>query len=641
MAQNPPASQNHRSASSCLRARSLPRSLAGSSAVRIASLLRSSAALFALVAAVLFACAVVASSPLIARADSYTMPQIDIDAQAETDGSLHVVEQRTFDFEGSCSVVTWTFDDLPSNSEVVVNSVRMASMGDDSQTSGYPQIIGYTPFALSWRDGGGPKGDAYSVDRARDTVYVFFDATDERRLIEIDYTVTNGVTAYSDVGEIEWKFISSRWDVDSENVTLTVSLPVPSGASAVPGSNVRAWGHGPADGVVEVNDDGSVVCEVPRVEAGSFAETRVVFPSEWLTNLPSGTAQPHRTEARLSSVLSEEGVWIDQDNRAFSLELAYIIGCALVCAALLLVGLIAYLRCGKEHVPAFKDEYLRELPSGTVHPALLGRVWRWNHRSEDDLVATAMRLSNIGAVRIAKVTCSDQEGGCDFELTRRPAICVELADLLDRKALEILFDVAAEGGDAIRISQIAAFKERCPQRFDDAVKAWESMLSQTVGERSFFERKSLVWRTRALVLAAVAAAVALASWSASGSFIPLLFGALSAAGLVLLANYMPRRSVEGNELCARSKALRNWLRDRAQLDERPSSDLALWGDLMVCAYLFGVSGRALDALKGKLPDAADAEAHPSWLLWHEKAPVSGAEALRAAVSRRAVKRDGV
>ena len=201
--------------------------------------------------------------------------------------------------------------------------------------------------------------------------------------------------------------------------------------------------------------------------------------------------------------------------------------------------------------------------------------------------------------------------------------------------------MAAEGGDAVRISQIAAFKERFPQKFDDAVRAWENMLSQKVGERSFFEKKSLVWRTRALVLAAVAAAVALASWSASGSFIPLLFGVLSAAGLVLLANYMPRRSVEGNELCARSKALRNWLRDLAQLDEQPSSDPASWGDLMVCAYLFGVSDKALDGLKGKLPDAADTEAHTSWLLWHEKAPVSGAEALRTAVSRRVVKRDGV
>ena len=60
--------------------------------------------------------------------------------------------------------------------------------------------------------------------------------------------------------------------------------------------------------------------------------------------------------------------------------------------------------------------------------------------------------------------------------------------------------------------------------------------------------------------------------------------ALAAAGATaVLGNYTMRRSVEGNNIVARAKALRNWLRDgdvRAEID-RP--------ELVIYAYLFGVS----------------------------------------------------
>ena len=125
----------------------------------------------------------------------------------------------------------------------------------------------------------------------------------------------------------------------------------------------------------------------------------------------------------------------------------------------------------------------------------------------------------------------------------------------------------------------------------------------------------------------------------------MVFGVLTVICLVLLGNYLPRRSVEGNEICARCKALRNWLRDLATLDEPLPADGVRWDELLTYAYLFGVSDEALRGLKEKLPqlaDAARADA-PShaWLAWYEEDPVAGAVALRDAVSRPSVRRDGV
>lgn len=660
MAQNLPASQNHRSLSGDARTRSLLRGATAASGASAASARRVAAVLFAMLAAALLSCAIAIARPLPAHAESFTIPSVNIAAQAETDGSLNIIDQRTFSFEGSATVVKWTLNELPSDG-LTINSVRVAAMSADGQNSGYPQVLSQVPFVLSWRDGGGPGRDAYSYDQARNTVYVFFGATDEQRLIELDYTVANGVTAYSDIGEVSWRFIDGQWGVDSENVTLTVSLPVPSGAEVVPGDNVRAWGHGPADGVVEANDDGSVVYEVPRVPSDSFAEARVIFPSDWLVNLPSGTAQPHRTEIKLPSVLSEEEAWADQGNRGHSLSLAYIVGCALVCAAALLIGLVAYLRHGKERVPAFKDEYWRSVPGSGIHPALIGRLWRWGHGSSDDFVATVMRLTNLGAVEIVRAASSDGEGRGGFALVRRQGARAA-TDPLDAKALEILFDLIADGGDTLAFERVAEFGKQRPREFNEAMDAWQKLLSDRFEEQAFIERMSRTWQVRALILAGVAAVVALASWAASGSYAPLAFGALAVIGLILLGNYMPRRSVEGNELCAKCKALRNWLRDLEALDEPLASDAGTWGELMVYAYLFGVSDEALRGLKRRFPLLIEAEAedrdgaqeraqeqehqrpdtpHYPWLPWHDASPVAGSAAFQTAVSRPTAKREGV
>ncbi len=79
------------------------------------------------------------------------------------------------------------------------------------------------------------------------------------------------------------------------------------------------------------------------------------------------------------------------------------------------------------------------------------------------------------------------------------------------------------------------------------------------------------------------------------NFIPLIFMVPTAIALGVIANYMPRRSVRGNELTAKSKALRNWLRDFSSLDERPPTDVKVWGEFMVYAYLFGVADQAIKA----------------------------------------------
>ena len=45
----------------------------------------------------------------------------------------------------------------------------------------------------------------------------------------------------------------------------------------------------------------------------------------------------------------------------------------------------------------------------------------------------------------------------------------------------------------------------------------------------------------------------------------------------------------------------NWLTDFSSLDERPPTDVKVWGEFMVYAYLFGVADQAIKQLQTTMP----------------------------------------
>ena len=145
-----------------------------------------------------------------ADAKSYSMPKVDIQAQVETDGSLHVVEQRTFDFDGDFTAVWWAFDGLPSGASLQVNGVAHGIGSDDGTVAGEWTTLEAVSFMPGWRDEGAPARTRTRSTNEGYGVCVL------RRLRRTDdgrarYTIVNGVRAFKDVGEVYWKYVSDQW----------------------------------------------------------------------------------------------------------------------------------------------------------------------------------------------------------------------------------------------------------------------------------------------------------------------------------------------------------------------------------------------------------------------------------------------
>lgn len=578
--------------------------------------------------------------PAHAYAKDYSMPQVNITADAQSDGTLHVVEQRTFDFHGDYSSVYWFMKNIPSNGSLQINSVSMqyVPQGEDvsdATDEGQLENLTSTPFNTKWRDSGGPGTDSYAVDTDQNAVYVFMHASDQEVVVQLDYSIKNGVQAYQDCADLYWQFIGPEWSEPSENVTCTITLPVPSGVQSNPGQNVYAWGHGPSDGQVTFNDNATTVTyKADRVNAGQFAEAHIVFPEGWLANVDANALKAHGDEKHLDTVLKDEKKWADAQHNKQMNALLFLVGIGVASIALVGWGIFEFMRHGKEHTPTFTDEYWRDVPDKTLHPAVMGRLYRWNKESTEDLTATIMHLRVIGAISIhqgnpPENTSSDaskkklfgkKAAKPEYFLVKTDKADAAVHDPLDKMTMEMLFGKFAGGKDQLWLSDLNTYAENHGEEYANAIMDWQGQLTSEVSDAGLFEGQGVRWQTILIAVSVVYALVGIGIGAITANWWPLIFMIPAALILFIISNFMPRRSQKGCDDYARCLALRKWFNDFSNLKERPATDVVVWGELLIYAYLFGVADKVIRELKDTVPEMFDeqtpADAGAFWLPWY-------------------------
>ncbi|MDE8701681.1 DUF2207 domain-containing protein [Adlercreutzia equolifaciens] len=582
------------------------------------------------------------AGPSVAWGADYRCAQVDLVAQVETNGAVSVVDQRIFEFasedgtypadeaeaeadeasaakdeeassekEGESATVgkgdtpadgaatateladtaphrqtlEWLYDGFGEDAEVTIKRVRMAAADAEGNVTGEWRKLKPITFVLSWRDGGGPEKEAWSFDKYRSTLYAYIENVDERVVFEVTYTVRHAVTAYDDAGDFSWEYAPRNYPVDLHQVRAQVVLPVPADDKVQPGENVRAWGHGPADGTVDIEKDGTVTFADPQVPSQAYALGRVMFPVGWLTNMPDDERFAHQGSLQYEYTTRYEEGWVDSASYQ-KITRDGLSGGLLALAALALVGAVgAYARWGRQKPPRFTDDYSSDVPDAALAPAVLGRLWRWNHLSFDDVMATVadmvlrevvvLRESAGGSGEIVfdpwrEAELSENESreanqeeadahAADQRATPEAVLAASRRDVMDAATLRLLTFVS-QGDGVLSTEQLVAFAHQRPGAFLRAVNGWQQVLTATVEPYGFFDSKSRRAQRAMLVVAALLAVAGVAALFVLGVATGLLTLA-AAAAVGVLANYTMRRSPAGNEITAHAKALRNWMRD--------------------------------------------------------------------------------
>ena len=584
-----------------------------------------------------------------ALAADYRCSEVDLLASVETDGSVHMTDQRIFDLtegESAPERLKWLYDGFIEGAEVTIERVRMAPVDGDGALAGEWTELPETTFLLPWRGGGGPEHDAWAYDKFQHTLYAFVDAMPERVMFEVVYRVEDAIEAFDDAADFQWLYVPQDYDVALADVRAEVVLPVAADDSVKVMENVYAWGHGPADGEVDIRSDGTVIFTDPAVEPTMYAKARVMFPVEWLTNLSEEARLANQGTLQYYWTSRYEETWVDTDTSQEVIRLGLALGLLGLSAALLLAALIVWWRWGRERLPAFRDDYWMNPPADAMAPAVLGRLWRWNHESPDDIVATVLDMVHRGVLEVRDdelvIPAAGEEPAKRVESGSAAALAAprvadvgadDAPDAPDANAADaanaeqVALDVAtlrllrmvATGGRTLSRAKLSALAHEHPRDLLEASAAWQRRLTALVEPYGFFDtasrRAQHVVLGAAIFLAVIAvAAIIRVSWRVG------VLALATAAAMGVLGNYTMRRSPEGNDIAAHAKALRNWMRDggwslegdKLAPDERAA--------LIPYAYLFGAlkslgfgasadaegsdAGDAAMAVRGKAPMAA-------------------------------------
>lgn len=581
-----------------------------------------------LLCALLLACALAA--PVSAYADSY--PHVRIEASAQGNGSLRVVETRAFRFDEDGNGVYWTIP-LVSNEQGTESRVAIDGvMVDDGET----RVFAQAPSAELGDDG------VYTVDRTggmcRLMVYAPH-AEDEVHLVSVGYTITGAVMAWGDTAELYWQFVGADWQEDSEDVELVVTFQEGESGVATVGEDFRAWGHGPLDGAVELDADiPQVTYNVPRVSTGEFAEARVAFPLAWVPRLAASSAAS--SEERLPTILEEEQAWADEANalRQRAREQRTLLGAGMVAVPALFTSVLVALKClRREAKPRFVETYCDDVPSHD-HPAVLAAFTENGAVTEHALVATLMKLTAEGVVGIQDMDdqrrtylahtmggayADDPFAGEDDEQDdeARPEsrqYRLELlqparkdADDIDGAALRLFFRTSKTTAS---FSSLGSYKDDNPKRYEELRLDFVHQVTDALEARQLIASKGTAATVISLAIGGVLAAFAFIIGIIEALWIPMLVAlALAIAGMVIGSKFK-RLTPEGVELRARCDAFTRWLEDFTTLRAAAPEDLGRWNNVLVCAVALGVSTELVRdlALLAPLEGIASVEWYPSY-----------------------------
>lgn len=584
------------------------------------------------------------AAPARALAAVYEYSNAKIDAQVETDGDLRVSDQRILDYSADSNEYVQEIAKLDDNQLVVINSIRVAPVDSQGNVVGDWTKLSPVAFKPEWRRGvSGSQLDqlleagSYSYDMVKYTVHLYYRAkAGDRVVLDLDYSIVNGAVAYKDVGEVKLKYVGESFAADSRNVVFTLSLPVPEGGKAVPDTNVYAWGHGPANGVVD-NQGQTIVFTDDYVKAGQYAEAHVLFPSSWLTNITGAGSRLHKDQMHLSSVLTSEAKWQDSFRYGAIVDdrISLVIG--VVCALVLAAALLVYRRFGRDPeataVVGAADARAaavleRAEQSGAVadvadaagmregavtatddasiaagagqralrrlHPAMAVRFLNDGVPSDGEVAATALRLCEQGLLAISP----------DLHVERRSFDMAE--DPIDAAAMGV-FEALAGGSVVVDLRGADAAQSLCGRKeeFLSAVRAWDDATRDAYRALGFVSESSMKWVRRLRRVAIVLLFAALFVLVGTTCYLAAAILVLTALGVLGVSCETRACTQEAANVLTCIDAYREELLSAGEFSRERQFDAYLLGLMWDERDVAGVLGAAVDgAARGAV--AADA-----------------------------------
>ncbi len=502
---------------------------------------------------------------LAAEKKDYYFPELRADLYVQKDGSFHVSEFLTFEFQGQFSWASlWIPLRARENSSLEVKILDFRVRDERGLELPLETSVEGGRFQARWR----------------------FSARNERRTFNISYRVVNGILNYTDITELYWQIIGPEVDRPTARAEVTVHLPEP----VADRDRLLIFGHGSLSGKSEILDQKTVRFKASEIASRQFMEIRVVWPVGSVAGLPA-------TGYNLEKIKEEEARFVEEtiarvkqarerEERRIEflkkLGLAWVIWQIIGPLLWLLVYFYYWKRFGRDY--RFEDipEYYRELPSD-LPPALVQVLRREGEKPLPvAFTATLFDLATRGYLTIKEEKIEQKtllgskiKDKTYFELNKDYRQDNRLRNW-EKSVLEIVFDRADNAGrpgSLISLDELIHYLKKHPAEYQTWFRQWQKEIQQEGRDLGFLEPGSRRLSMTFLIISLVVASL---------TFSPVMF----ILTLILAPKLKRRRRdwARENELW---KALDRFLDHFSEFKEIPAEAYRLWEKYLVFGILFG------------------------------------------------------
>jgi len=242
-----------------------------------------------------------------ALAQSFSLPEADIEIDIQRDGSLQVAEHITYSFDGNFS---GAYREIPLRAGESITDIRVSEGGIEYATGGCTDLgCNSLPSTYGWADLGG-----------RIRIVWHYAAFAEQRTFVVSYRFVGLAKAADDVVDVNLQVWGDEWKEPLSRLTATMTLPGQVG----PG-DVKIWGHpSHVAGTTSLGTDRvRPSLEAANIPPGQFVEMRVMFPRRVLTSTAGATVI---NGDRAADIIAEEEEALASDRRRAGLIRTLVIG---------------------------------------------------------------------------------------------------------------------------------------------------------------------------------------------------------------------------------------------------------------------------------------------------------------------------
>lgn len=434
---------------------------------------------------------------------------------------------------------------------------------------------------------------------------IFEPSSNENKTFLFKYTLIDAVTRYKDIAEFNRKMIGTQWDVPINDIYIKVTIP--KGATE---EDVRVFGHGPLTGESEIIDSENVEFKVPEISAGTFVETRVMFPNKLVPD-----AKNFISKNALEDILAHEKKLAEEANlerekaRDYVRQLEeerlkqYRIGSTIFSLLLplwLILIVYIYIKYDKEFKHSFFGRYYRELP-GEYTPAEVSVLMSMGKVYPRDVMATLMDLVRKRYLLLEQVSIDRKT------LFRTKNITDYMISLNNEKPLEGLkshesflinwFINDIGNGHDVLLDDIKGYSKSSNNALDfkASYDLWCEKAKTAAQKNNFFDKSANKGRIIGMLSSLL--------FIAAGIILPIMLHTNFGVILFLLGILMfifsvriKKRSIYGNEQYAMWKAFKRFLKDFSRLKEAEVSSIILWEHYLVYAISLGIAREVIKQL---------------------------------------------